>query len=398
MPPVEQLTKIVAFLRTENPLEDISANPVVEHPHNTSRVILERLPAAKIKELSALDPAKALGATAVEWVSIAAAIALSSYFWHPALYLIAVIFIGARQHALLILGHDASHYRYLPTRWQNDLFANLFLMWPMFASVEGFRKFHGTHHQYTNLPADGNRHIWQTHDAAGELQPGWVFPKTRTGMALVLLRRAFFFTGIFWIFRGVVGSLLIPSPHWMLAAKIGFYGSVAGALTYFDDWFAFLLYWLVPFCTWHIAVQYVRLICEHSAVESDVEEYGITRTTIPTWIEFDLHLAAQCRLPHRASLVPERPLLPIAGTAPPVDGTRGLSNPRRGQSFGPRLPRRVHQTLSGGCEAVDAGFRSGRGAAAGREGPPSLTSTPAMRSGRLPGSTVHRSKRPRNED
>ena len=41
----------------------------------------------------------------------------------------------------------------------------------------------------------------------------------------------------------------------------------------------------MPFCTWHIAAQYIRLICEHSAVESDEEEYAITRTTIPTWLE-----------------------------------------------------------------------------------------------------------------
>jgi len=32
-------------------------------------------------------------------------------------------------------------------------------------------------------------------------------------------------------------------------------------------------------------IQYARIICEHSAVESDDEEYGITRTTIPTLIE-----------------------------------------------------------------------------------------------------------------
>ena len=119
----------------------------------------------------------------------------------------------------------------------------------------------------------------------GELEPGWVFPKTRLGLALVLLRRAFFFTGMFWIVRGLVGSFLIPSPHWMLAAKLAFYLRVAGALTFFDAWRGFLLYWLVPFCTWHILVQYVRIICEHSAVESDEEEYAITRTTIPTWLE-----------------------------------------------------------------------------------------------------------------
>lgn len=285
MPPRERISKIVAFLRSEIPVEDISANPVVKHPHNTSRTVPERLPAAKIKELSTLEPARSLTATAQEWLGIAAAIALCVYFWNPILYVLAVIFIGSRQHALLILGHDASHYRILPTRWQNDLFANLFMMWPTFASVEGFRKFHGTHHQYTNLPDDGNRHIWYTHDAAGELAPDWQFPKTRMGLALVLLRRAAFLTGLFWIVRGLVGSTLIPSPGWMRAARFGFYGSIAAALTYFGGWYAFLLYWIVPFCTWHIAAQYARLICEHSAVESDEEEYAITRTTIPTPLE-----------------------------------------------------------------------------------------------------------------
>ena len=245
---------VIAFLRSATPVGDISANPVVIHPHNTSRSIPERLPAATVKQLSALEPARALAATAGEWVSIAATIALCSFFWHPVWYAIAVMLIGARQHALIILGHDASHFRYLPKRWQNELFGNLFLMWPVFASIEGFRKFHSTHHQYTNLPNDGNRHIWYTHDAAGEMEPDWVFPKTRTGLALLLLRRAMFLTGMFWIVRGLVGSSLIPSPYWMVAARVAFYVWVAGALTVFGAWYAFLLFWIVPYCTWHIVI------------------------------------------------------------------------------------------------------------------------------------------------
>jgi fatty acid desaturase len=71
----------------------------------------------------------------------------------------------------------------------------------------------------------------------------------------------------------------------MVLSKIAFYGSVAAALTVFGAWHAFLLYWIVPYCTWHIAAQYIRLICEHSAVESEEEEYAITRTTIPTLLE-----------------------------------------------------------------------------------------------------------------
>jgi fatty acid desaturase len=159
-----------------------------------------------------LQPAKALIATAEEWATIAMAIALCSYYWHPALYVIAVMVIGSRQHALLVLGHDATHYRYLRTRWRNDLFGNLLLMWPTFASVEGFRKDHGTHYQYTNLPNDGNRQLWHTHNATGEFAPEWVFPKTRRGLALMILRRAAFLTGISWVIRGLVGRLSSRSP------------------------------------------------------------------------------------------------------------------------------------------------------------------------------------------
>lgn len=197
MPDLSRIHRALAYLREEIPAKDISENPVYQHPHNTARAIPERLPAATIKELSQLQPARALFATAAQWAVIAGMIALCTAFWYPLLYVLAVFVIGSRQHALLILGHDASHFRTLPVRWQNDLFANVFMMWPTFASVEGFRKFHGTHHQYTNLPEDGNRHIWYTHDAAGELAPDWQFPKTRAGLIWVLVRRAAFLTGLF---------------------------------------------------------------------------------------------------------------------------------------------------------------------------------------------------------
>ena len=71
----------------------------------------------------------------------------------------------------------------------------------------------------------------------------------------------------------------------MVASRITFYATAAALLSVFGAWYAFLLYWIVPYCTWHIAIQYARIICEHSAVESEEEEYGITRTTIPNLVE-----------------------------------------------------------------------------------------------------------------
>ena len=39
MPDVAKLRRMVAYLREEIPAEDISTNPVVNHPHNTARVV-----------------------------------------------------------------------------------------------------------------------------------------------------------------------------------------------------------------------------------------------------------------------------------------------------------------------------------------------------------------------
>ena len=49
MPAFTQISSIIAFLRAETPTQDISTNPVVAHPHNTSSTIPERLPPAKLK-------------------------------------------------------------------------------------------------------------------------------------------------------------------------------------------------------------------------------------------------------------------------------------------------------------------------------------------------------------
>jgi hypothetical protein len=106
-----KISAALAYLREEMPSEDISKNAVFTHPHNTTRLIPERLPPAKIKELSRLQPARAVATTLGKWALIVASIALCTSFWHPALYVLAVLVIGSCQHALLILGHDASHYR-----------------------------------------------------------------------------------------------------------------------------------------------------------------------------------------------------------------------------------------------------------------------------------------------
>lgn len=257
----------------------------LEHPHDSRGVIPERLAPEVLRECSVLRPGLAIEAVVLEWVGIFAAIVLCELYWHPALYLLAVLWLGARQHALSVIGHDAAHYRFLPGHARNDLFGNVLLMWPVFVSVEGFRKFHGPHHQYTNVEGDGNRILWRTHDAHGQLVPEWRFPKTKAGLALFLLKRAFFLTGLWWVLRGLLSSLIVREPAKVIALRYTFYAALAALLSGFGAWSLFLLYWVIPFCTWHVFIQYARLTCEHSNVQSQEVPYQATRTTIPTLLE-----------------------------------------------------------------------------------------------------------------
>lgn len=259
------------------------------HVHDlVEGAVPDRLPGAVVKELSKLRPGLALAALAQEWLTFgavfAAAWAAWSYAPHAvawALYPLAVVVIGARQHAMAVLGHDAAHYRFLPHKRLNDWVGNFLIQWPIFISVEGFRRFHGKHHQHLGAQDDGNRFLWKTHAADGNLTPEWRYPKTLGGLLVKVARRAAFLTGLFWIVRGVLGSFLLkinPAAH---LVRLGFYGGLAAGLTLLDAWVPFLLLWIVPYCTWHVAAQYLRLIAEHSAIHSPAAAYAMTRTTIP---------------------------------------------------------------------------------------------------------------------
>lgn len=255
------------------------------HPHALrSGEVAVRLDPARLRALSRLDPARALGAVAAEWTVIALAIALATAVHHPLVTLLAIVVIGARQHALLIIAHDASHFRFLPDRRWNDLLGNLFLSWPTFVSVQGFRHFHGSHHRFLAAEGDGNRELWGTHDARGALTAEWRYPRSPAGLALKVLRRAAFLTGGWWLLRGLVGGFAYDMSTFDRALRAAWMLAVAALITAAHAWWGFFVFWVVPYCTVHVAVQYVRLICEHSNLAAD-GPYTLTRTTVPTALE-----------------------------------------------------------------------------------------------------------------
>lgn len=251
------------------------------HPHELRAPIPEPIDPAEIRRLSVISPGRAMAAIGQEWLGIAVAIALAVWADAWPVTVAAVVFVGARQHALLIIAHDASHFRLFPHRKLNDWLGNVLLAWPMFVSVQGFRHFHGDHHRFLGGVGDGNRVLWGTHHPDGALVPEWTYPKTPVQLGAKILRRAALPTGLFWIGRGLVGGFMFGATPLEHVVRVMSWGAVFAALTWGSAWPAFLLYWVLPYCTWHVAIQYVRLVCEHSAVGSDDPRYAHTRSTLP---------------------------------------------------------------------------------------------------------------------
>lgn len=251
------------------------------HPHRPASRIPVRLDIERLRACSRLDPRRALLAVVIDWLVIAAAVGLALRLDHALVTALAVIVIGGRQHALTVIAHDAVHFRFLANRRLNDWVGDLLAAWPVFISVAMFRMIHGPHHRYTGEPGDGNRRSWRTHTPDGRLRRPWVFPKTPAGLVVTLARRAMLVTGAYWIVRGLIAPFVVRRPVHELLARTAYYALAAWLFTTLELWPEFLLLWVLPYCTWHMLIQYARLICEHSGRIGTEPGFTLTRSTLP---------------------------------------------------------------------------------------------------------------------
>lgn len=91
---------------------------------------------------------------ALNWLTIVATIALAYHVDHIAGYVLAVVIVGTRQHALAVLGHDGAHLHVTRHRTINDAVTSLFCFWPLGVGLHGWRKFHFNHHRNVGTAAD----------------------------------------------------------------------------------------------------------------------------------------------------------------------------------------------------------------------------------------------------
>lgn len=238
-----------------------------------------KLSKEELRELSALSPLRSLCHIVAEWILILGAVYLCQRYWNPVVYLFAIAFIGARQHALLILMHDGVHYRLFRNRRLNDWTSEIILAWPNLISARAYRKNHFAHHRYLDTAQDPD---W----ARRQGDSAWVFPKHWGKVAMLMVRDI---SGVGAIFYLRLARMLLSRDTGVsgrfLFARYGFYVAVVAIFAWFGTIHLLLMYWFVPLFTWLIMIFRIRSIAEHSAIEGRSDAYAHTRSTRASILE-----------------------------------------------------------------------------------------------------------------
>jgi fatty acid desaturase len=75
-----------------------------------------------------------------------------SFLWNVPVTLLAIVLVGAGQHQLTGLAHEAAHHILFRHRLLNDLVSDWLCMFPLFSSTHHYRLQHLAHHQFVNDP------------------------------------------------------------------------------------------------------------------------------------------------------------------------------------------------------------------------------------------------------
>lgn len=240
-----------------------------------------RLSKDELRDLCQLSVPTGLYAIGFQWIVIIGSIwiALAINDWWA--FLLAVIVIGTRQHALAVLMHDASHYLIVRNKTLNDVIASIFLSFPILTSTSRYRTHHGLHHRHVNTeldPDDNNRQIFAT----------------RLDMFVTALKDVTGFNTMTTVGTlnhfGITGPMVKPAGHPDGIGRLEkglawtFYGVILLAVIVFGVWLEFLFFWVLPLATVLPPILRFRALAEHGGCE-DGSDLTMARTVTPGWLE-----------------------------------------------------------------------------------------------------------------
>jgi len=95
-----------------------------------------------------------LAAVLRNWLCIALAGSFACWAENALAYAIAILVIGTRQHALVVLQHDGTHYHISRSKRLNNLAMDILTAWPLGFSSSGYRRYHFAHHRFLGREGD----------------------------------------------------------------------------------------------------------------------------------------------------------------------------------------------------------------------------------------------------
>jgi fatty acid desaturase len=216
------------------------------------------------------------------WTVMIGAILTASHFEFLPLTLCAIVLIGARQHALFILIHEAVHGHLSRNRYLNETLSNLFCAFPLLFDTEVYRKNHLKHHRHLNSDQDPD---WVRKVGLKE----WTFPVTAKQMALfvpyfVFLRGPYEWACIIYRFSGFTDKQRWKTEPFFLLFKASYFVLTAAAFIYFGVVTQALLFWFIPMFFGLTVAGRIRSVAEHFALNYK-DELNSTRDVKTSWIE-----------------------------------------------------------------------------------------------------------------
>jgi fatty acid desaturase len=248
-----------------------------------------------LKTLSKTNLWKSLGQILFEYILVALFITIGIYFSNFFVTLLMMMLIAARQHALGVIAHDASHYRFTKNKKLNDFISNIFVTFPTLTSLSNYRYIHMMHHTDTNTENDPD---YMTKIG----NPEYHFPQTKTVFLKNIGKHLF---GIHFIYKFMDKKMTLKEKFRYL--KKGFvpfrkldnvdikeikkdkihmmiFNIILISFLIYQGWFHFyLIYWVLPVVLYLACYLRIRGIVEHMGVEK--KEIEASRTLYPKWWE-----------------------------------------------------------------------------------------------------------------
>lgn len=221
-----------------------------------------------------------LAAIALEWLLIAAVIAVCLTWPRSWVWVLGALLIGTRQHGMAVLAHEGAHNLVARSLFWNDILTNCLATYWLTFPIQGYRTSHLKHHWYLETPDD------PTKVSVDRYPDEWTFPMPPRQLIGLFVRDL--------TLRSHRAEVSLMNYLWDAPGKraphvvsiILLHSMVIAAAAWSGHIWAYIFLWLLPLCTITIACYRLRSVAEHTVgpqserySHSVVDSLRTTRTT-----------------------------------------------------------------------------------------------------------------------